>query len=71
MTETKADTALKVSDVQRLESELAKARETAKNSILAIIGEHITELATLGFYYTLEEQKKIGRPKKGAENGLV
>ena len=71
MPDTKADTASKVSNVKRLENELAEARETAKTQILAVIGEHISQLEQLGVFYSVAEVKKLGRPKKGGEDGLA
>ena len=54
-TEGKADTALNVSSIKKLEAELAHRREAAKTTILAQIGELTGQLGELGFSYQVVE----------------
>jgi len=68
MAETKAPN---VSEIKKLEAELAQRRDAAKTTILAQIGEHISSLKELGFFYSLSETPKMGRPRKGGEDGLA
>ena len=66
-------TATAIAELKKREAELVQTREALKTSIVAQIGDLITQLAELGFSYSLEEQvnngngpKRIGRPRKEA-----
>ncbi len=63
-----------VAELKKREAELAAAREALKTSLLGDITNLTTQLAELGFIYSLIEQnghapKKLGRPRKETQNG--
>jgi hypothetical protein len=60
-----------VSEIKKLEADLAQRKEATKTSIVAQISDLILSLKELGFFYTFAEAPKIGRPKKGADDGLA
>lgn len=65
--------AASVADILKREADLANARNALKEEIASKIEAHLSELKTLGFFYTLVEgngqPKKLGRPRKEAVDG--
>ena len=63
-------------EVKKLEEQLAAARESARAAFVAQAQDAILNLKAIGFEYELKENgaapsKKLGRPRKEKENGLV
>jgi hypothetical protein len=59
----KADTALNVSSIKKLEAELAQRRDALKATLLAQISDVVVQLKELGFSYQVVEDGGNGKTR--------